>query len=236
MHYQTSSISSCKENRNSITVPVKHKVFKYYSSIARFLGEQKWVDMFDILSKGQFNKNIKFDGKFLIHKSKNGKEERFQVFCNSSMNVDKDLNYDIDGYNACKNFIECNTLYFLNNEQLVNKPPPGIDFYEIVPENETTSGITQSINIRIILIREFVKRKCKEFCIESYFEECVSSILYHLSSKDISTKNFHLINGYIDYIDGLVFCNCGYSFNFKSKNLFITNDLSYTEYDKIGTT
>lgn len=213
---ETNNQGAIRGIRRENTSPIKHQIFSYYSNIAEFLGETKWVKFFDSLSRGNFYKNLKFDGVSLICKIKSSKFIKYDLICSQTMNIQTDLNTDIHSYNGCKNFIESNTTFFIENDdvsdtlQNENEKQP----VSITPQFELSSGLSVSINNQLIFIGEFTVRKCREFGLsEGVRRSLYSSIIAMLSSKDLISKSFSTYrNGQIESVEGLFIDHNGFNF------------------------
>lgn len=220
--------------RNVSSSPLKHVVFLYYSKIAEYLGEEKWIKFFDVLSKGSSYKNLKFDGTSLTCKIKGAKVIKYDLRYTQTMNIATDLNFDIYGYRECQQFIEENTIFFVESDtkkDYITSEQNQEQLISLYPQFETNGALSSSLNSQIIFIGEYTCRKCREFKLsESVREALFSSIFAMLSCKDLTSKSFNIFsNGTIDSIDGVIIGDFGFYCNpVKPKNTRNTKVTSIT--------
>lgn len=205
--------------------PAKHSIFYYFYKIAEYLGETTWMGFFDIMSKGSFFKEFKYDGRILTCKQKN-KSHTIELYTVGNMDLRTDLEQDMPMYQQCKEFISKYSSYFSNTES-------ESDFvgYNKQTQLELSSSnqhldhmgnviLTNDFGKRTGIakqkpyIKNFTRRICEENDLTDRHAECLfSSIFVHLSLKIITHKSFNMNpDGTIHSIDGLEVDQNGYRF------------------------
>ena len=197
------------------TSPVKYEIFDFYSKLARKLGEKDWEETFQNFSKGIMQNGIKFDGRSLNVKN-NSLSKILEIDIPDNMDSDDATEDDYDNYFKCKGFLEKQCQYFSKKEQdvsEVNVDESDEDTGELV--NKFKLGITN----QIIFIREYAKRKCDFYELDTQsYNSIVSTINALFASKCLISKSVMLkkSDGTIDHIHGIVINKSGLTID-KSK-------------------
>lgn len=188
--------------------PSKHAIFLYYSRIAERLNDAKWKNFFEIMSRGNFWKGLKFDGTQLISKKKNTIKTHL-VMVSGDMDIDNDFDEDLQHYNECKEFIKINSSHSALKETEES-------LALVVNTDPIKSGFENSISKQAMYINEFAMRMSRTFSLSDRIKECiVSSIFAKLSNKSLIPKTSFIFNemGFIDRIKGLQIDVSGYEFD-----------------------
>lgn len=209
--------SAIRGAKNTDTSPLKHQIFYYYSKIAEYLQESKWVSFFDCLSKGSSYKNLKFDGTSLICKLKGSKVIKYDIVVSQTMNIVHDLQFDIVGYRECQKFIESNTVFFIENDtrkEYLQSEHLQEQIISLHPQIEISGALSSSLNSQMAFIGEFTCRRCRELGLSEVIRKALfSSIFVKLSCKELTSKSFNILpNGTIDSIDGVIIDKNGFYF------------------------
>lgn len=189
--------------------PSKYPVFYFFSKIASFKNEPEWKEFFEIMSKGKFFKEFKFDNNFLIYKQKNKKKNiSIELICEGNINSSTFLDSNLMLYERCKEFIKINSTYFIKNSSQTVEPEQNIE------KKEKNLSLGMSVPKQIYKIKEYVSRSAKKFYLTERDQESLVSLIFENTlSKRLTSKSFHMLDeNHIDYIDHLVFVPGGFSF------------------------
>lgn len=195
--------------------PSKYPIFCFFAKIASSRNETEWKDFFDIMSKGKFFKEFKFDNNFLIYKTKNKKKmASIELAFEGNLNTGTFTEHNINLYNDCRNFIMAHSTYFIqNNTDGINSSDKQNNTDVNVAEKQNIS-LGMSVPKQSYKIKEYVSRYGKLFNLTKRDQEHLVSLIFeHFSSKRLTSKSFHMLNeNMIDHIDHLVFTRGGYYF------------------------
>lgn len=198
----------CKKDTRGAS-PVKYEVFDFYAKIAASIGETDWHSFFQILSRGNSQKGMKFNGRTLSIKSGNSIKV-YEVCIPEIMEIDEATKEDFNNFYECQNFIKENTAFFSTEE---SKQPS----QEL---NETYEGVENKFKLGIVNqtthIEKFARRKCKEFNLDiNTRESLISTINALFASKHLTSKSVmqNLSDGEINTINGIEIDNSGFRIN-----------------------
>lgn len=198
----------CKSNQRT-TSPVKYEIFDYYSKIALKLGDEQWKTFFQALSRGNSQKELKFNGRVLTAKKGNGFKV-FEVRIPENMNINTLTEDDINDFKSCKEFIKSNCRFFEDEEEEHIRVEEVIEQEdELVLENKFKLGIVNQST----LIKKFCRRECRKNNLnEETCDAMISTINALFSSKYFTSKSImqNVSNGEIDHIIGFTVNRAGF--------------------------
>lgn len=189
------------------TSPVKFEVFDFYAKLCNKEDEKQWKDLFHIMSRGNIQKGIKFNGKILTVKNGNS-VHTYEVTIPESMEIDEATEEDFYNLKKCKKFIKKYSSVFLENEtENVKK------FDKNSNDEGTENKFTLGIVNQTTSIRKFAVKKCREFCLSEDVCDSLSSTINSLfATKKLNSKSVlqNRSDGEINSIKGIVINENGF--------------------------
>lgn len=212
--------------------PIKHEIFDFYSKIADMLSDDKWIEIFKTLSRGEGYKNVKFNGSLLIIKKK-GKTKTLEINSSSNMQIKDVTDSEIESYNKCKKFLK-NILsefkeeneqveFSIKREQITEDDEEDeddiVNKFILGAKNQTT--FISDFAVRMRVKHKFSTDECSKL---------ISTISFLFVQKRLTPKSIFLNEkkGKIVRIKGIIFYEGGYKFDkslikdFKPKKIKIT--------------
>ena len=195
----------CRSEPRS-TSPVKYEIFDLYSKIALNFGETIWKNFFQTLSRGNNQKELRFNGRTILIKSGNT-IKTYDVKIPEIMELEELKPIDFQNYQECKTFIKTYCRY-LNDEDEVK-----IDHVEIEEDQGLENKFKLGIINQVTHIQKFARRECRknglsyEIC-----ESLISTINALFSSKYLTSKSImqNKSNGEINHIIGISINRAGF--------------------------
>jgi len=211
------------------TSPVKHEVFDFYSKIAMKLGDEQSKNFFQSLSRGNTQKDLKFNGRILTVK-KGSVSKVFEVRIPENMDINNLNEQDVNDFKNCKEFVKTNCRFFEDDEEVnissesANQPVEEEEEDEVLLENGFKLGIVNQTTS----IRKFCRRECNKYGLSLETCECLISTINALfSSKYFVSKSVmqNSTDKEIDHIKGLTINSAGF---FIDNDVFKNRKLSKT--------
>lgn len=198
----------CKKDTRGAS-PVKYEIFDFYAKIASSIGEREWQSFFQILSRGNTQKGIKFNGRTLSIKTGNAVKV-YDVVIPEIMELDEATKTDFDNFYECQQFIKNNTTYFsTSEEERVEQTQQIIESVDEGVENKFKLGIVNQTTH----IEKFARKKCREFSLDRNTCDCMISTINALfASKHLTSKSVmqNISDGEINMIYGIIIDSSGF--------------------------
>ena len=194
--------------------PIKMIFFSLLANYARDIGDNYWLEMFDLFSKKSLPRNFRFDGKLITYKQKS-----------------KILSLDINMYQ------DIGERYNMVNSGMISaKDSEKIEEYSFEKQEEIVWKNIKSSEQQIIFLRIFCKMKGKENNFNDNEIKAFSSfIISNVFTGGITSEHIKMKNGLISEISNLIMEENG-KYRLQSVPVKIKREKSRKISDDTGTT